>query len=635
MNHFHFTLGPVQGFVSQARRTRDFWAGSFILSWLAAVAMKAVEKQGGNVIFPKPDEQFMEALNDGGNGPKQGSIPNRFMAEVSDQFDPKEIVEAVIMAWTALSGKVWENDLQGFAADKTKKIWDRQISKFWDIEWAMLENKAATNTLDRLKNWRTHLPPNEPGVKCMMMDGWQELSGVERPGNAANEFWGKVRKLGRHAMKTDLRPGEKLCAIAFVKRRFSHFFKDLKVTMPDNWAVNGWELSGGVPSVHYMAVAPWLAQLIGKANEDEIVFEALWDFHDVAYKLTGNYGEWKSNIKCVTDEINEKAEKKWAALDGTVFFDAMLENKNLWDEQQQKQATDVLSKLKKLRRKTKLDPPSPFYAVLLMDGDELGLQMSDPGKQQAIATGLAAFTKGVPKIVSEYNGFLVYAGGDDVLALLPLENALSCSAALRSHYMGCFVCSSIVTSISAAIEYAHAKMPLGKVLSDAHDLLDKVAKDGRGRDAIACRVWKPGGMTLEWAQPWELALKDCNVVIELLSADFQKNQEAEGEQGRFASKFFYRIRDRFDLLNPSKEGEDAVLSPSQATDLMTMEYLNSGANTVKSTEEARKIVQLLLDQCRPLVRDKIKPKENWENTGGLKADGALLVRFLAKKGVER
>jgi CRISPR-associated protein Cmr2 len=35
----HFSLGPVQGFVAQARRTRDFWAGSFILSYLAGQAM--------------------------------------------------------------------------------------------------------------------------------------------------------------------------------------------------------------------------------------------------------------------------------------------------------------------------------------------------------------------------------------------------------------------------------------------------------------------------------------------------------------------------------------------------------------------------------------------------------------------
>lgn len=43
--YFHITLGPVQGFVSQARRTRDFWAGSFLLSWLAAVAIKSSRKR--------------------------------------------------------------------------------------------------------------------------------------------------------------------------------------------------------------------------------------------------------------------------------------------------------------------------------------------------------------------------------------------------------------------------------------------------------------------------------------------------------------------------------------------------------------------------------------------------------------
>ena len=31
----HVKLGPVQGFIRQARRTRDLWAGSFLLSWLS------------------------------------------------------------------------------------------------------------------------------------------------------------------------------------------------------------------------------------------------------------------------------------------------------------------------------------------------------------------------------------------------------------------------------------------------------------------------------------------------------------------------------------------------------------------------------------------------------------------------
>ena len=62
--YFHFTLSPVQSFVAQARRTRDFWAGSFILSYLSAVAMKAVEKQGGTILFPAANERFLAWLED-------------------------------------------------------------------------------------------------------------------------------------------------------------------------------------------------------------------------------------------------------------------------------------------------------------------------------------------------------------------------------------------------------------------------------------------------------------------------------------------------------------------------------------------------------------------------------------------
>lgn len=636
--YFHFTLGPVQGFVAQARRTRDFWAGSFILSWLSAVAMKAVEKQGGDIVFPKPDESFMLLVENGGKGTRQGCIPNRFMAQVGEEFDPKQVAGAVQAAWKALAGKVWENDLQGIAGGKTEVVWERQIVAFWDIEWALTADAGATDTLDRLKHRRTYLPPDEGGEKCMMMDGWQELSGEERPGEKPKKFWEKVRTSSDSTMATDLRPNEMLCAIAFVKRRFARCFKDVSVTMQGGWTVKGWPLRNGVPSVHYMAVAPWLAQLIARANEGKEVYKALWSFHDDAYKLTGSYGEWDSNIACICDATGEGAERKWAALDGTVFFEAMLENRNLWGEKAG-EAIKLLTKLKTLHLLADIDPVSPFYAVLLMDGDELGIQMSEPSKRQAIAEGLARFTLGVAGIVEAHNGFLVYAGGDDVLALLPLENALNCAAALREHYLASFAATSVTTSISAAIEYAHVKMPLGKVLRDAHDLLDEVAKEGRGRDAVACRVWKPGGMALEWAMPWEIALKDGSVVIERLAEEFRQNskaEETEGEVGRFAGKFFHRIGERFDLLNPGKDASvEPILDNAQAVSLMAMEYLNSGASTAQTMDEARKIVQPLLEQCRPTLRKRDGGETTFEPQPLLDAGGALLVRFLAQKGAGR
>lgn len=490
----------------------------------------------------------------------------------------------------------------------------------------------------------------------MMMDGWQELSGKPAPGRRSDDphgpagFWKKLRAHGGNGMATDLREAEMLCAIAFVKRRFARHFEEFAADMPNGWRLRGWRLPSGVPSVHYMAAAPWLAQLIDKANLNAALANTMWEFHDAARALTGDYGEWNTNIRCVRKAISENAQKKWSALDGTVFFDAMLENKNLWAEKNQ-YAKDLLDTLKKLRKQAHTDPVSPFYAVLLMDGDELGIHMSVVDEQEVITQGLADFIDKVRDIVEANNGFLVYAGGDDVLTLLPLENALTCAAELRKHYRYCFENSGIKTSLSGAIEYAHVKMPLGKVLHDAHDLLDNLAKDGRGRDAIACRVWKPGGLAVEWAIPWELALKNGRVEIERLATEFQQTDPATGgdDKHQFAGKFFFKIRERFDLINPKKAAyytksefalapleHQPLLDEDKSVSLMASEYLNSGSAKTKKLDEARAIVRPLLEQCRPVIRDKNETDNmKWEKSNRLEADGALLVRFLAQKGVEQ
>lgn len=46
----HFTIGPVQSFVAQSRRTRDLLTSSFLLSYLSGVAMVYVLEAGGKII---------------------------------------------------------------------------------------------------------------------------------------------------------------------------------------------------------------------------------------------------------------------------------------------------------------------------------------------------------------------------------------------------------------------------------------------------------------------------------------------------------------------------------------------------------------------------------------------------------
>jgi hypothetical protein len=50
-------------------------------------------------------------------------------------------------------------------------------------------------------------------------------------------------------------------------------------------------------------------------------------------------------------------------------------------------------------------------------------------------------------------------------------------------------------------------------------------------------------------------------------------------------------------------------------------------------EEAKEILEPLFNQCQPKRRDKDKPQQQWEDLKP-NPDAAMLVRFLAQKGVE-
>ncbi len=647
--YFHFTLGPVQGFVAQARRTRDFWAGSFLLSWLSAVAMKSVQEQTGDqhcIKFPEADANFLDYISgiQIGDKPTQGSVPNRFKAEVPLDFKADNVTKSVQTAWEALAGLIFKKDLEDYANDNTRKIWQRQLENFWDINWVLVDKEENSAALDQRKNWRSYVPSTEAGVKCMMMDGWQELSGIETPyGKGLENFWSSIQK----QMQNDLREGEHLCAMAFIKRRFVWCFDDLNQIMPDGWTLFGWELPKTVPSVSYLAGAHWLEQAIEHA--DEAVFEA---YYSQAYQLSNKHlNEWRTRLQCIErlkSIVPKKVFNQWTSLDGNVFHSAVLENVNTYPDI--KQATKTQQALKKLNDhvKEKLQaqdkrfmPASPFYAVLMMDGDSLGKHMSGGKKIQSnITKALEAFTKKVQDLVENHSGFLIYAGGDDVLAILPLEDALPCASTLRSHYENCFKGTDIPTTLSAAIEYVHIKISLTKALFDVHHLLDDIAKDKTGRDSIAVRVQKQGGLALEWSQPWEIALNEKSVVIDQLAEQFRKEQT---EDALFSSKFLYKIRERFDLLNPAVDQQGVITHPAilqhekeEDIDLMCMEYLNSGANYLTTMAQAKTMIAPLLTQCRRVTRDiTIDNKDDWKRSDFLRVDGALLVRFLAHKGVER
>ncbi|MBL3529331.1 MAG: hypothetical protein JMN27_16940 [gamma proteobacterium endosymbiont of Lamellibrachia anaximandri] len=127
------------------------------------------------------------------------------------------------------------------------------------------------------------------------------------------------------------------------------------------------------------------------------------------------------------------------------------------------------------------------------------------------------------------------------------------------------------------------------------------------------------------------------MILQEIVKHFRSEGESVQDEGQFASKFFYRIRERFDLLNPPKDSQnDPVLTNEEAVELMTMEYLNSGDNRGKlAIDRVRKKVYQLLQQCRHKVRYLEGETYRYRPSENLSVDAALLVRFLAFKGIER
>ncbi len=83
--------------------------------------------------------------------------------------------------------------------------------------------------------------------------------------------------------------------------------------------------------------------------------------------------------------------------------------------------------------------PDPYYALLHADGDHMGQTIDHFAEQsyeqhQQLSRKLDTFARGVRNIVKQHEGALVYSGGDDVLAFLPLHTVLQCAKELAKDF---------------------------------------------------------------------------------------------------------------------------------------------------------------------------------------------------------
>ena len=253
------SIGPVQGFVSQSRRTRDVWGSSYLLAFLSAHAMHGAAQAGGSIVQPDVADDRLYLWVSGiptSEPPRIGTVPNHFVVEV--RADARHLAEAAVgsldAAWLRVCDAVWARFVEPacLAGNETQAIWDRQVGSFWEVSWTSGPWSDSGNLLARRKQWRSHSPPDEPGDQCTVMHDLQELSGHVRARQARqhDEFWRHVK---RHLGELDLRDNERLCAVALVKRLFPKVAPEAL----------GWRVEASHwPSTVYVGAVPWIQRVV-------------------------------------------------------------------------------------------------------------------------------------------------------------------------------------------------------------------------------------------------------------------------------------------------------------------------------------------------------------------------------------
>lgn len=627
------SIGPVQGFVAQSRRTRDLWGSSYLLSLLSAHAMAGARAAGGRIVQPlvEDDPLYRWASGRGdGDPPRLGSVPNHFVVETDE--DVRKVAgaagRALDAAWKRVCDAVWKRFVEPScpAGAETDRIWDRQVRGFWEVVWTAGSPPAGGGLLARRKHWRSHRPADEPGDKCTVMHDLQELSGHVRGrrggGQRQDDFWAGMReRLG----PLEIRDNERLCAIALVKRVFPKVADKAL----------GWPVDGAHwPSTVYVGAVPWIRDVAAIAPRQAR------EYAEAVRRSTspGALAERRTPFK----NLQDSAAGDFPALDANFFRRASLKDERLCPLASGAPVdarTDLDRKLKQVycakdATGRSPGPPPAFYALLLADGDRLGKLVGRLGGKP-VGRALAAFTRAVPDIVRDHDGVAVYAGGDDVLAMLSAPRAIACASSLSDRYRAAFADQQEESraTLSAAVVFAPVRHPLGAVIAEARRLLDDVAKDANGRDSLAAAVLKNSGTHCRWVTTWTRRGPDSESRPAADLLDGLTGPPGGDAAGPFLSSgLLYRIREMLTRLGGWSRWRPGMWGPLPpecgARTFLKAEILHS--LTVRAVERAETRADELTDLVWAALAPSRAPAGRTEAAGAeAGVDALLLARFLA------
>ena len=688
-----FSITPVQDFISKSRKLRDYWTSSVILSYLAFTGIKTVMNKLGpdHVVYPSLHNQslveawikkefnlqnFLEETDDDFKSLQDKSksiaaFPNKFVFIVSPNQTKticEKIKNTIQNEWIKIAGFV-KDYLARYADDvKTfEKLFETQINDYWNYSWSAC-NFVSLNDIETVKNLLpenkytteketvndfkfnpmydtsklygtthslvqgllaagktkpTRIKQAQLGEKCPLCGEHEVLHGFKYTGetsakeydDAIKSFWKKVRNENNPDDGNYSQVGEKehLCAVCSVKRFLPMAIKWNEHKKTAIELSEALKISDGFPSTTEMSAFEFL-ETIPKSDRDTIIQK----LHEHEFD-TGDDE---------TDKILKDAKKYETKYYAFLLMDGDKMGDLINGETLSATWGDVIHPNLKEKFNDKSFAPNSKLRSRLNDKRTL-----NPAVHETISDSLNNFARfAVQPIIENHKGKLIYAGGDDVCAILPLSTALHAATEISKAYTYSFVrytkdgAVEITTeasnddgkigmhlgsgaegiSISGAIVIAHHKEPLKEVISEAHHVLDRIAKEKSGRNSLAIRLKKRSGGNRDVYFKWNDGCVDA--FKELVSSASTKELSAS---------LLYKIESLRGSIEPL--ADDIASNKDLITKLIHYEVAHS-----EQKANAKEIAEILFKLC--VKRNKLSDTDKeW-----FMSEVPIVANFLAK-----
>lgn len=503
-------LGPVQDFIAAARRTRDLWFGSFLLSEISKAAACALHQQRGDhaeagLIFPATEQPEVDLapcesnLNEDGTPPF--NVPNKLLAVIACQ-DPNAVIKQVKAAaqarWEGLAEAIFIRDRGINRARINQPVWDAQIADLLEIYAAWVrydpqsgvqEYKDKRQRLERLltarKNTRDFKASTVNGdrIAKSSLDGLRE-SVIDGTGL---KNWQRQR--------CGLSAGEQLDCPGLVKRLGGEpeQFVPLSRIAVDPWLRN-----------HCKPLPDMVKTLIGQLHEKELGLV--------------------SRVRRPAVDTGRPSGVTGFHYDGQLLYPARIQAARAQlskaeDIDEKQEVIQLLEQLENALKPVFKDngEPSPYVAILAADGDRMGEKINTAhtkDEHRQISLTLSGYAKDVAKIAQQHHGQLIYAGGDDVLMAVPLDCALSCARELADAFASLHwpqptaaAQPTVQPTLSVGIGISHMLTPMGRQLALAREA-EQAAKANQDpnpaerKNGLAILYQPRSGERIEFRAQW-------------------------------------------------------------------------------------------------------------------------------------